>query len=94
MDVCLIFTFHDDAGDDTLVLKGELFKYLIKVRRHKKNDILAFRNKKNVDTLYSYSLDDIDSRKAILTLKSSEKYIVSADKKLHIGWCIIDPKSI
>jgi 16S rRNA (uracil1498-N3)-methyltransferase len=90
----LIYTFYDDVGAELITLKGELFKYLIKVTRHKTDDILSFRDKKEPDIIYRYKILSIDGRSASLELQSSETYIVAADKKLHIGWCIIDPKSI
>ena len=28
------FTYHENSGDQNLIIDGELYKYLFKVRRH------------------------------------------------------------
>jgi 16S rRNA (uracil1498-N3)-methyltransferase len=95
LDACLvIFTFHKDAGEKEIELKGESFKYLIKVRRHKIGDIIAMRQYTDRDNLYRYKLQSIDSRRAVLLLQDMQKYTLKASKNLHLGWCIIDTKSI
>lgn len=90
----MVFTFHDEAGLAQLELKGELFKYLIKVRRHHIGDSIALRRRDKSEILYHYQLEALDGRRALLRLQSSESYPVGARKKLHLGWCLIDPKSI
>jgi len=90
----MVFTFHDDAGVENLELRGETFKYLIKVRRHKIGDLIALRQPENSDFLYQYKLENIDGRRALLVLHEAKEYKVLASRKLHIGWCLIDPKSI
>ena len=90
----MVFTFHEDAGKTHLEIKGEIFKYLIKVRRHKVGDFIALRQHENPEILYQYKLESIDGRHALLVLHESREYKVSAYRKLHIGWCLIDPKSI
>jgi len=94
MDVNLIYTLFDEAGKDNLSIKGDLYKYLIKVRRHNQGDKLNFRSKSNLSTLHTYELKSIESRSAILELVSSEIKEVKAKKNLHIAWCVIDSKSI
>ncbi len=90
----MIFLFDEDAGKETLLVKGENYKYLIKVRRHQVGDVVAFRHPESTQMLHSYSLIDIDGRNARFTLQNSTESIVKAGKKLHIGWCVIDPKSV
>jgi len=90
----MIYLFHEDAGSKSLRIKGEDFKYLIKVRRHAVGDLLAFRTKSDIQTLHRYKLVDIAPREALLELESSTKDVVKAVKTLHIGWCVIDNKSI
>lgn len=90
----MLFSFYDGAGEKEIKLKGELFKYLIKVRRHNVGDIIAFRKSKQRDILYRYRLQKIDARVATLILQDAKEYILKASKELHIGWCIIDTKSI
>lgn len=84
----------DDKKSETLTLKGELFKYIVKVRRHSLDEIVAFRYKEDMQTLYQYKIVDIQNRSLTLALENSQLLEISAEKPLHIGWCIIDPKSI
>lgn len=87
------FTYEENAGLDRLVLEGENYKHLIKARRHKVNEMIAFRNLKN-HNLYMYKIESIDRRSANLSLFSKEEKIIEMQKKLHLGWCIVDPKTI
>ena len=86
------FTYHINSGDPSLIIEGELYKYLFKVRREKK-DRFFFRNLEDKN-LYEYGTASIDRRKAIFNLISQKELIIEPKKYLHIGWCIIDPKSI
>ncbi len=90
----MIFSYALDAGAATLHLRGEEYKYLIKARRHRVGDRLAFRHSEEPHMLYMYTLESIDAREATLTLESQELHQVGPKKALHIGWCLIDPKSI
>lgn len=90
----LIYIFDEKAGADELTLKGELHKYLIKVRRHSVGDELAFRNRDEMKTLHLYKLVDVEPRVATLSLISSKTVEVKSDKELHIAWCMIDQKSV
>ena len=90
----MIYLFNEDAGREQLVLKGEDFKYLIKVRRHTLGDIVAFRNKEAIERFHKYKLENIEPRSATFVLVGSEYFAVKAKKELHIGWCVIDNKSI
>ena len=88
------FLFDDDAGKERLALKGESFKYIIKVRRHQVGDELGFRQKESSKTLYRYKIVNIDGRSADLELTSAEDEAVTSSKQLHIGWCVVDSKSV
>ncbi|WP_457749852.1 16S rRNA (uracil(1498)-N(3))-methyltransferase [Sulfurimonas sp.] len=90
----MLYLLNEDAGKEHLHVKGEDFKYLIKVRRHRVGDLLQLRKKKDIDILYAYQLCEISGREALLTLQSSQQKSVKALKELHIGWCVIDNKSI
>ncbi len=94
MDVDLIYLFDDEAGCQTLHIKGDLYKYLIKVRRHDEGDELFFRSRENLQILHKYKIDHIQARGIELSLISSNKEEVKSGKPLHIAWCIIDSKSI
>ncbi len=89
----MIYFFDENAGAYTLKIKGEVYKYLVKVRRQTKGDLLSVRNKKSIETLYSYKVIAIEPRYLELQLVSSKVKIVST-KELHIAWCVIDSKSI
>ena len=88
------FLFSEDAGSDTLKLKGEEYKYLFKVRRHNVDDILYFRTRKKSEELHAYKVNALDGRSASLEHVSTEIKEVKSDKELHIAWCVIDPKSV
>jgi len=90
----MIYLFNEEAGKNSFSIKGEDFKYLIKVRRHNVGDELGFRNKDDIKTLHLYKLTEIGPRSAVLELISSQVLEVKAKKELHIGWCVIDNKSI
>ncbi len=87
------FTYDENAGNSSLIIKDDVYKYLIKARRHKIGDKIYFRNLKD-NFIYLYKLTDISKKDASFTLLSSEEKIVKNPKKLHLAWCVIDPKSI
>ena len=90
----MLFLYNEDAGKELLKLRGEDYKYLIKVRRHKSGDQLHFRNEKAPGTLYTYTITDITPRELFLKLQKEETSEILPPKYLHIGWCMIDPKSV
>jgi len=95
MDVVhLIYIFDDKAGSSSLHLRGELYKYLIKVRRHGVGDIVQFRSQENIAMLHSYKLIELQPREVVFELIDSQTLEVKSVQDLHIGWCIIDPKSV
>lgn len=90
----MIYIFDEEAGESHLKIKGELHKYLVKVRRHKEGDELAFRCKDDTTMLYLYRVIEVEPRVLHLELLSSSRNEVNAKKELHIAWCVIDPKSV
>ena len=90
----MIYIFDENAGDETLCIKGELHKYLVKVRRHTEGDRLAFRKKEEIQTLYAYEIISVDGRTLTLSLVSSKIQEIKSSRELHIAWCVIDSKSI
>lgn len=87
------FLYNQDSGKQKVVIEGEQYKYLFKVRRHTKDEKFFFRNLKDKN-LYKYQVETLDRRKAVLNLISYEEKLIEASKSLHLAWCIIDPKSI
>ncbi len=87
------YLYHPEASQPQLVLTGDSHRYLFKVRRHKAGETLYLRNLQD-DRLYGYVISHMDKKEAILVLQTEEELKVEAKRKLHIGWCMIDPKSI
>jgi len=76
-----------------ITLTGEEHKYLFKVRRIKKDELVNIRNLKD-DYLYVYKIDYINKKEALLSLKEKILKPKKPHTFLHLGWCIIDPKNI
>ena len=87
------YLYNEKSGDLHLILSGEDHRYIFKVRRLKKGETIRLRNLRD-QMLYSYEIEGIDKKEALLRLTSSTEFVVEAKRKLHIGWCLIDPKSI
>lgn len=90
----MIYILHDDAGKEILHVKGEVHKYLVKVRRHIEGDELKFRSHNDMKILHTYKVLHVESRILELSLVSSKIHEVKSEKSLHVAWCIIDSKSI
>lgn len=90
----MIYLLLDEKKEDILTIKGENFKYLVKVRRHSVGDMIAIRYKTDIRTLCHYRVESIDGRSLTLSLEKEELLEVQASQELHIGWCKIDTKSI
>lgn len=88
------FLLHDETGAAQLCVSGDDYKYLIKVRRHKAGDIIAFRSREHLSEEYRYSLERSDGRNAYFILQSHHASLCESPKNLHIGWCLVDPKTI
>jgi len=89
----MLYLFHKNSGLTSLVLEGDEHRYIFKVRRHKLEDILSLRNLKD-GLLYRYSITTLDKHKTYLALEESLALEIKSKISLHIGWCIIDPKSV
>ena len=89
----MLYLYHKEAGKPQLTLTGDEHRYIFKVRRHKVDDTLYLRNLED-GLLHRYRITVIDKRSVILELQESQVLEVKAKKSLHIGWCVIDPKSI
>lgn len=87
------FTYHENAKDDILIIEGELHKYLFKIRRVDSSKNIYFRNLQD-NNIYEYRVENIDRRKTTLSLVGFEEKSIKPKKELHLGWCVIDPKSI
>ncbi len=96
MDVvaCLIYVYEENAGKQNFSIKGELCKYLLKVRRHQEGDELGFRNKEDMKTLHLYKIAAIEPRALHVEKISSQVLEIKAKQELHVAWCVIDSKSV
>ncbi len=88
------FLFEENAGEPELSMRGDNYKYLIKVRRHEVGDQIVLRHPKQPKFLHHYLLESIDGRRLHLKLEHTSEEPIKAEHALHIGWCMIDPKSI
>ena len=87
------FVYHPSSGQETLRIDGETYNYIFKVRRHKRGEIIPFRNMRD-GWLYYYRIDEVDRKRALLTLVDKELKEIKPSKYFHLIWCVIDPKSI
>jgi len=87
------YLYHKDAGKPTLTLDGDEYKYIFKVRRHKVDEEIALRNLKE-PKIYFYKIVSVNKKESSLVLKEERELVICANKKLHIGWCLIEPKNI
>ena len=94
MDVDLIYLLLDEKPKEDLTIKGETFKYLVKVRRHGIGDEIHVRYKESMENLRKYEIVSIDNRSLNAKLVSSELKEVKSPKDLHVAWCAIDSRSI
>ncbi|MFB1033267.1 MAG: 16S rRNA (uracil(1498)-N(3))-methyltransferase [Aliarcobacter cryaerophilus] len=87
------FIYDKNAKNDLLKIEDENYNYIVKARRHKLDDILDFRNLED-DFLYSYKISQIDKKSLFLNLLKKEEKIIENSKKIHLAWCVVDPKTI
>jgi len=87
------YLYSEEAGLPQLKLTGDEHRYLFRVRRHRVGESIHLRNLKE-QILYRYRVEAMDRKEALLLLEDQQEYRVEAKRHLHIGWCVIDPKSI
>ena len=87
------FIYDKNAKNELLKIEDENYNYIIKARRHKLDDILDFRNLED-NFLYSYKISQIDKKSLFLNLLKKEEKIIENSKKIHLAWCVVDPKTI
>jgi len=87
------YLYHKEAGASQLQLSGDSHRYLFKVRRQRAGETIYLRNL-NDQILYNYHIEHLDKKTALLQKVEQRELCIEAKQKLHIGWCLIDPKSI
>lgn len=88
------FLLHENAGEAQIAVSGEDYKYLIKVRRHKSGDLILVRSPKRLEIECRYRIDRIEGRSAVMVLENQRESRCEGRSKLHIGWCLVDPKTV
>lgn len=87
------FLYHPDAGVQTLTVRDDAYRYLFKVRRCRGGEPVMLRNLKDA-RLLTYRVAKIDRKEAWLRLEASCDRPVFHARFLHIGWCVVDPKTV
>lgn len=88
----MIFLYNEQAGVQTLGLKGDGFAH-IKVARIRENETVNIRNLAD-ENLYVYKVVSITRNEAILELINFEKFVVKPSRNIKIFWCGVDPKTV
>lgn len=81
------------AGESTLDLDVKEYQHIFKVRRVAVGQNLVWCNLKD-DTFYTYKIQSISKKQAHLELVDSLKEEKKNTCNLHVGWAIVDPKTI
>jgi 16S rRNA (uracil1498-N3)-methyltransferase len=87
------FIYDINSGKDIITISDDTFRHIFKSRREKSSENKFFRNLKD-NFLYEYENISIDKKSATFKLINKTINEEHYKKELHIGWCIIDPKSI
>lgn len=90
----MIYFLTEGLGVSQLTMSDESYHYLIKVRRHRVGDQIALRDRRDLDTLYTYEITHITRKDLHLTLIEHRHAPHTSTSSLHIGWSLIDPKII
>ncbi len=87
------YIYKEQSGVKNLTLNGDLYKYIVKVRRFNINERINLRNLKD-NTLYIYKIIDISKKDIFLELIETKKDEKKEKKYFEIFWCIIDNKIV
>jgi 16S rRNA (uracil1498-N3)-methyltransferase len=87
------YNYLENAGDTTITIKDDTFRHLYKSRREDKNKNQFFRNLKD-SYIYEYKVLTLDKKSATLSLVDKTEVAKKSIRYLHIGWAIIDTKTI
>lgn len=88
------YLLHQECGRDELAVRGDEYKYIVKARRHGIGDLIAFRSRERLDEECLYRLERLDGKQAFFRLENRKSSPARPIRFFHIGWCIVDPKSI
>jgi len=82
---------YEENPQKTLIISGDNYKYLFRVRRLKIDDEVNVTNFDGV--IHKYKISDISKKDATL-IKIDELEVSQKLKPFHLGWCKIDTKNI
>jgi 16S rRNA (uracil1498-N3)-methyltransferase len=82
---------YEENPQNSMIITGDNYKYLFKVRRLKTGDEVNITNFNGV--IYRYKITNISKKEANL-IKIDESKIEQKLKPFHLGWCKIDTKNI
>ena len=86
------FLYRQAPLEQNLEIDGDEFRYLCKVRRIQVGEFVNISNFEDLK-IYEYEVVHIDKKKISLAMRSSTK-VEQNLPFLHIGWCMVDPKTI
>ena len=87
------FLYHPEAGKPWIEVEGDAYRHLFKVRRLHADSPLHLRNLTD-DLLYTYRTETLDRRRARLRLVEQQRLRIAPERRLHLGWCQVDPKTV
>lgn len=87
------FNFCEFVGEQNLSLSVKEYSHIFKVRRISVGANLDFCNLSD-SKIYTYEINDINKKEANLILKVVKNAKEVSTCKVHIGWCVVDPKTI
>lgn len=87
------FIYHQDAGNESIKIEGELYTHLYQSRRTKAEKNLSLRNLKD-DNLYTYEHIEISRKYALIRLIEKIHSPNISKKNIHLIWAIIEVKNI
>jgi 16S rRNA (uracil1498-N3)-methyltransferase len=87
------FVYGEFAGEKRAEVDVREYVHIFKVRRIDKSKPLFFRNLQD-NFIYTYKIDEIGKKRASLILEDKKEDKKRGSKFLHVGWCVVDPKTV
>jgi 16S rRNA (uracil1498-N3)-methyltransferase len=87
------FNYCEVCGKENLNLSVKEYAHIFKVRRVAVGTTLDFSNFSD-DKIYTYKIENINKKEANLTLLETKEAKAVSTCKMHIGWCVVDPKTV
>jgi len=87
------YVYADFIGEEKITVSVKEYAHIFKVRRISVGSQLDWRNLKD-EYLYTYQIEAITKKDASLVLVSKKKDEKVSTCNLHVGWCVVDPKTI